>query len=72
VRREINRAPGQLVVAALICLYGGFLLVVVGFIIGDLASHDVGDAVTGLGRFSLSAVLFLLLAAIVTSFDKNP
>ena len=58
-------------VAALICLYGGFLLVVVGFIISDVASHDLGTAVTGLGRLSLSAVLLLLLAAIVSSFDKK-
>jgi hypothetical protein len=59
-------------VAALICLYGGFLLVVAGFIISDVASHELGDAVTGLGRFSLSAVLLLVLAAIVSSFDKKP
>jgi hypothetical protein len=72
VQRAINRTPGQLVVAALICLYGGFLLVVVGFIISDLASYELGDAVTGLGRLSLFAVLFLLLAAIITSFDKKP
>ena len=71
-RREIDRTPGRLVVAALICLYGGFLLVVVGIALGELVSHGLGMAMMALGGLALFAIKFLLLAAIFASFDQKP
>ena len=59
-------------VAALVCLYGGFLLCAVGLVLGELVSDGLGEAVMSLGWLTLFAVKFLLLAAVVTSFDKKP
>lgn len=71
-RREIDRTPGRLVVAALICLYGGFLLVVIGIALEELVSHGLGKAVMALGGLAFFAIKLLLLAAIFASFDKKP
>ena len=59
-------------VAALICLYGGFLLVVVGIALEELVSPGLGVAVMALGGLAFFAIKFLLLAAIFASFDKKP
>jgi hypothetical protein len=72
MRRKIDRTPGRLVVGALICLYGGFLLVMAGLVIGALVAPDLGRAVTALGWLALVAVKFLLLAAIFACFDQTP
>ena len=59
-------------VAALICLYGGFLLLVVGIALEELVSRGLGKAVMSLGWLAFFAIKFLLLAAIFASFDKKP
>ena len=58
-------------VAALVCLYAGFLLFAIGGVLMELVSPLLGGAIMTLGWVAAFAIKFLLLAAIITSLDKK-
>ncbi len=69
---EIDKTPGQLIFAALVCFFGGMFIVVLSVFLSMIFRTDAFLALAGLVWPCWFAAKMLVIATIVACFNKKP
>jgi hypothetical protein len=70
--REIDKTPGRLIVAALICFYSGIVIGTLGMFLFPIGNGVLSVSLLGFMWFPMTAALFLIFATIFACFDNKP